>query len=244
MDSRSLPPETARLWRRLRAEPLLRGFVLVGGTALAMRIGHRSSEDLDFAYVAGQSLPRRVLDRLRAGLSDEGWNLASLADQAALQDVIDAGLDLEDRQQDYSVDDAVRLSFVRLRNNATSLLAAAGVGPLRVASLDEIFATRVLAAAERSRSRDWFDLYILMARHGYRVEDLERVCSRIGEPQQYDIVKTKLLACKPSAADEGYEHLLEDAPTPAQMSEFFAGAFNEFERMATVARIARERSAR
>lgn len=243
MDLRSLPPETARLWLRLHAEPLLHGFVLVGGTALAMRIGHRRSEDLDFAYVAGQTLPRLVLDRLRAGLSDEGWNLASMADQGALQEAIDAGLDLEERQQDYSVNDAVKLSFVRLRNNATSLLAAGGVGPLRVATLDEIFATKVLAAAERSKSRDWFDLYILMTRHGYFVEDLERVCSRTGEPQQYDIVKRKLLACKPSAADEGYENLLEDAPTPKQLREFFTSAFNEFERVTTAARITRERGA-
>ena len=243
MDLRSLPPETSRLWRRLDAEPLLRGFVLVGGTALAMRIGHRRSEGLDFAYVAGQTLPRLVLDQLRARLSDEGWNMAWMADQAALQDAIDAGLDLEDRQQDYAVNDAVRLSFVRLRNNATRLLAAAGVGPLRVASLDEIFATEVLATAERSKSRDWFDLYVLMARHGYWVADLERVCSRAGEPQQYDVVKGKLLACKPSAADEGYEQLLEDAPTPEPLREFFTGAFNELERMATAARITRERRA-
>lgn len=241
MDLRSLPPDTARLWERLRGEALLRGFVLVGGTALAMRIGHRRSEDLDFAFVAGQTLPRLALEQLRARLSAEGWILAPMADPVAVQDAIDAGLDLEDRQQDYSVQGAARLSFVRLRNQVTSLLAGDAASAVRVASLDEIFATKVLAIADRSKSRDWFDLYVLMTGHGYCVADLEWVCTRVGEPQQYEIVKARLLACKPSAADEGYAQLLDDAPTRDRMREFFALAFNDFERGAVAARIRAER---
>lgn len=41
-----LPPETARVWQRLESEPLLAGWYLIGGSALALRIGHRQSEDL------------------------------------------------------------------------------------------------------------------------------------------------------------------------------------------------------
>jgi hypothetical protein len=42
----SLPPPQRRLWEELGALP--RGFVLYGGTALAVRYGHRRSEDFDF----------------------------------------------------------------------------------------------------------------------------------------------------------------------------------------------------
>lgn len=38
---------TLELLKRLQAEPLLSSFNLVGGTALALRIGHRKSVDLD-----------------------------------------------------------------------------------------------------------------------------------------------------------------------------------------------------
>ncbi len=38
---------TLELLRKLQAEPLLSSFNLVGGTALALRIGHRKSVDLD-----------------------------------------------------------------------------------------------------------------------------------------------------------------------------------------------------
>ena len=38
---------TLELLKQLQAEPLLSGFNLVGGTALALRLGHRKSIDLD-----------------------------------------------------------------------------------------------------------------------------------------------------------------------------------------------------
>jgi len=43
---RTLPDAQRRLWAELGAVP--RGFVLYGGTALALRFAHRSSEDFDF----------------------------------------------------------------------------------------------------------------------------------------------------------------------------------------------------
>ena len=42
----TLPPPQRRLWPELRATP--RRFVLYGGTAIALRLAHRESEDFDF----------------------------------------------------------------------------------------------------------------------------------------------------------------------------------------------------
>ena len=41
-----LPPAQRRLWNELGSTPP--DFVLYGGTALALRLGHRQSEDFDF----------------------------------------------------------------------------------------------------------------------------------------------------------------------------------------------------
>jgi hypothetical protein len=41
-----LPEPQRRLWGELRDTP--QAFVLYGGTALALRLGHRQSEDFDF----------------------------------------------------------------------------------------------------------------------------------------------------------------------------------------------------
>ena len=42
-----LPPSQQRLWPKLKAAVDL-GFVLYGGTAIALRLGHRPSVDFDF----------------------------------------------------------------------------------------------------------------------------------------------------------------------------------------------------
>lgn len=43
----TVEPRTLELLKQLQAEPLFQSFNLVGGTALALRIGHRKSIDLD-----------------------------------------------------------------------------------------------------------------------------------------------------------------------------------------------------
>ena len=44
----TIKPDTLELLKRLALQPELRGTRLVGGTALALRYGHRQSIDLDF----------------------------------------------------------------------------------------------------------------------------------------------------------------------------------------------------
>ena len=56
-----LPAPQRAVWKELKATP--RDFVLYGGTALALRLGHRASEDFDFftnATFQPQNLVRRI----------------------------------------------------------------------------------------------------------------------------------------------------------------------------------------
>ena len=56
-----LPPAQRRLWDELEQTP--QEFVLYGGTALALRLGHRHSEDFDFfsnLFFAPESFRRRI----------------------------------------------------------------------------------------------------------------------------------------------------------------------------------------
>ena len=53
-----LPTAQRQLWPTLRPAPQL-GFVLYGGTAIALRLGHRSSIDYDF--FTDQPLNRQAL---------------------------------------------------------------------------------------------------------------------------------------------------------------------------------------
>ena len=47
LHTQTLTPQTLELIQALQGEPLLQGFHLVGGTALALQIGHRISVDID-----------------------------------------------------------------------------------------------------------------------------------------------------------------------------------------------------
>ncbi len=48
----NIPVATAELLRKLAKEKYMNRFSLVGGTALALQLGHRQSEDLDFVFDA------------------------------------------------------------------------------------------------------------------------------------------------------------------------------------------------
>ena len=45
-----IAPETFKLIQQLQAIPQLKEFYLVGGTALALQLGHRNSIDIDLIY--------------------------------------------------------------------------------------------------------------------------------------------------------------------------------------------------
>lgn len=50
MHEKALPPESVKVLNRLEKDksPILRGWILAGGTGLALQLGHRLSEDFDF----------------------------------------------------------------------------------------------------------------------------------------------------------------------------------------------------
>jgi len=231
MDISRLPAETRRLWARLRREPLLAGFVLIGGTALTLRIGHRVSEDLDFAWL-GATLPRQRLALLARNMRGEGMDLALKQNVAAQDDFIDAGLDLDDYQQDYLArlpEGAVKVSFVCLDSDLTAMLGGGEASPLRVATLDEIFRTKAIVCADRSKTRDWFDLYVLMTRHGFDGDDFYRAFVDVNRESRFDIASMRLRSGKPALADEGYASLLENPPSLEAMRDFFTEMLDRLE---------------
>ena len=119
MNDQSLPPATRAVWRRLENEEALRGFILVGGTALSLRIGHRVSEDLDFAF-PGINLPSGQLAALRKKFA--GWK--SNDNPASYDEFLNAGMSLHDFQQDYLTEENVKITFFAEDRDALSLLGS------------------------------------------------------------------------------------------------------------------------
>jgi predicted nucleotidyltransferase component of viral defense system len=215
-----LRPDTQRLWEHLQSEPALKGFVLVGGTALSMHLHHRLSEDLDFMYL-GKTLPKGQIGALKRRAIDADFEFIANDSPAGVEEFINAGLDLSDYQQDYMVNGTVKVSLVAPEpENARQLEQVESPGP-RVASLAEIFRLKCIVASDRSKTRDWFDLYLLLKQEHFEPTEVIRAFERAGAPRKYDIAMMRLCSGKPALNDEGYETLLKEPPTIEEMQRFF-----------------------
>lgn len=223
-----LPPKTEAVWNFLKEQPALAGFVLVGGSALALRLQHRLSEDLDLAY-PGERLPRRQLDALRRGAEAHGVNLERQDNEAALHEFSDGGLELHDYQQDFLANGAVKVSFFAPDAPLKKLLAGAPEAKARVGTLSEVFKSKCLVSAVRSKTRDWLDLFLLLRDHGFTIQDYVAAFHEAGAESQCDIGLSRLCSGQPQRDDEGYVQLLPNPPTLEQMTAFFRQQRDQFE---------------
>lgn len=215
-----LPPATEKVWSYLKEQPALAGFVLTGGSALALTIRHRLSEDLDFVFLETR-LPRRRLDAFCRQAREAGFDFQHNDDETAAQEFAQGGMELHNYQQDFLVNGAVKVSFFAPDENYRKAFSGHNEPKARVASLTELFKTKCLVSAVRSKTRDWLDLYLLMRDHGFTIHDYQAAFREASIPAQCDIGLTRLCSGVPQRDDEGFAHLLKNAPTLDEMKAFF-----------------------
>jgi hypothetical protein len=234
-----LPTETQALFKRLAAEPSMEGLVLVGGSALALQIGHRRSEDLDFALL-GPKLPTARLNALISALEAEGRTVSLMTAQSDIERFrINTGRKLLDYARDYAVDSAKLTFFARGANAPKAQLdfLAQFARPraktsFAIMGLEGLFAMKTLVLAERTRSRDLFDLMVLIRDHGYRIGDCFHLVQTLAPIEGRDIERHKAVmtgAIRLDADDEGFESL-ELKMDIAEVYAFFARAIDGYER--------------
>lgn len=227
-----LPPDTEALWHFLREQPLLGGFILIGGTALALHLQHRVSEDLDFVWI-GSELPRDQLDALRDLASRHAFTFARSDNQGAYEEFLIAGMDLHDSMQNFVVNDRTKVGFFTADTQLATVFRTGrvpemGGGP-RVATVDEIFRSKCLVSAHRSKTRDWFDLFVLMRDHGYTVRDYRQAFIDAGQPLACANGLRRLSSGLPDIRDEGFHALLPHPPSVEEMRDFFRQRRDELE---------------
>lgn len=230
VDTSKLAPETRRVWEYISSQSALAGFVLIGGTALTMHIGHRISEDLDFITVE-KRLPRAALDALVMRLKGDGFNVERNDDPLAYEEFLIAGEDLHDHQQDLLVD-GIKVSFIAPYPDWASAVDSSKTSLVRVATLPELFRLKALAASSRHLSRDSLDLYFLFKEHGFTLTDFHQAFHRpdVHHPERAisKAFQNLCLSVK-SAKDPGYETLLEDAPSIEGIAKFFSALRDEYQ---------------
>ncbi len=139
-----LPPAQRRLWPEL-APALDLGFVLYGGTAIALRLGHRPSVDFDFFC-------EKPLDREHIE-----WAFPVLGQATVLQDRRDT-LSVLIPYGDFE-HTHVKLSFFgNIGFGRVGEPDRTDDGVLQVASLDDLMATKVKVVLQRAEAKDYRDI--------------------------------------------------------------------------------------
>jgi len=139
----------------------VRTFYLGGGTALALYLGHRRSEDFDF-FRAQELVPQNLLSVLR----DTG-DLAVLQEAAGTLTVRLRGVATSFFRYDYPL-------LQPLRESPWGLL---------VADPDDIAAMKLAAVAGRGSRKDFVDLYA----YAHEIAPLEQRSSRTPKPKPCSI---------------------------------------------------------
>ena len=142
----SLGDPTLRAWPGV-ASCLPEGAYLAGGSALALRLGHRRSYDLDL--FCRQQID---CDHLVAGVT------------AAFADTGGVAVDIVSHTRV-----AARLAGTRIdyTYDPTDLIGvAAAARGIPVAGIDDITAMKVAAVTDRAAMRDWYDLMMIQRRIG------------------------------------------------------------------------------
>jgi predicted nucleotidyltransferase component of viral defense system len=150
IDLSYMPENTRKVFNKLEDKNLVSDFVLVGGTALALQIQHRQSEDLDFIF-DGKNLPLTKIKRVISQIfpdhkiirQDEKWQIDFIVQQVKVTFFTTEAIALPFVVNDYSIK----------YNN------------MNIASIDIIATLKMAAIAQRNTIRDYYDLYWIAKYH-------------------------------------------------------------------------------
>ncbi len=190
----SLPPQTQAVFQALASNELATGFLLIGGTALALHVAHRLSNDLDFIFCERDGkLPLMRIDALIRSLHKQGCKADLVIDSAQESSFrINTGERLADYARDYNID-GVKVTFFAANPNEQPKRFAFWQSCPRdlqkgcafaVLSLDALKTAKTLVLQDRVRSRDLFDLMVLMRDHNFTIEAFFDTIERLADGTQ------------------------------------------------------------
>jgi hypothetical protein len=136
----------------LQGKDYLKDFILVGGTGLALIIGHRRSVDIDL-FTSKDFVAEQLLEKLE---SDFNFQMDYVGGNTIKGN--SAGIKVDLLAHKYpSIGDTIEVENIR------------------IASMDDISAMKINSVAnDGTRIKDFIDLYFLLAEHKYNIERLLR----------------------------------------------------------------------
>ncbi len=141
-----IPVKTAALFDKIAELSFIRRYTLAGGTALALQIGHRQSEDLDFIF-DGEKIPATSIKR---EISKHFPKYRLIREE-------------KDYQLDFLIDE-VKVTFF----SSGAVMVPFSVMDfsekylnINIAGIEIIAVLKMATLAQRNTIRDYYDLYFI-----------------------------------------------------------------------------------
>ena len=235
-----MPEATQKNFARLKDDPRLAGFTLVGGTALALQIGHRISEDLDF-NIFGQKLPIKAIDTLLDDLAAAGVSVESLiTSEQKSRFKIHTSENLDHYIQDYLIDGAKVTFHSRNANDRpkaqidflkSTPKVVVSKGGFEVLGVDGLLVMKSIVVYDRVKSRDIYDLMVLTRDHSYTLDDIFAAIDayqpiRHKDPEHFKTVVTGAIPVDKN--DEGFSSIHLNVRMD-EIYKYFRKLINDYE---------------
>lgn len=136
----------------------IKPYVLCGGTALAMQIGHRKSEDLDFMMWRTSKTEKPEVN----------WNVIEKELSEKIGPIDDFNM-LGFDQVEFRVK-GVKFSFYVSDNYSPEEDTVEYMGNIRLADIESIMAMKMEVMLRRMKFRDYYDIYCIL-KEGYSINN-------------------------------------------------------------------------
>lgn len=148
---RAVPPKTLELLKKLMGLPELRDFFLVGGTALALQIGHRISLDIDlFTQTDFNTQP--LLLTLK-----QTFSISYLTEDV---NTLNLNITFPERSDNATKVDLIKYPYPLINPILT-------IDNIRLLSIEDIIPMKLSAVAGRGSKKDFYDIFYLLKKYSF-----------------------------------------------------------------------------
>ncbi len=207
IDYKFLSGNTRELLLRIKDQKWINSFVLAGGSALALQIAHRQSEDLDF-ILDGEILDMNFIKRSIHKFYPASYRILKIDDPYQIDFLI------RNVKVTFFSSGAVQIPF-----SVKSFAICDNF--LNIVPVDIIAVMKMSAIAQRNTMRDYYDLYYI-ARHVLPLQKIIQKCKML-LPNLAPITYTETLIYTEDIMEESIQnHLAPKEPvTKFQIAEYF-----------------------
>lgn len=225
--------EIARLLTSIAKCESSQAITLVGGNALALQIGHRRSFDLDFRSFS-HKLDRKAVEDIIQSLKKDGFAGECVTDFITRIEWDDAGLDVDDYQQDWAIN-GIKVSFFAIDEETERTLQTLQEQNLRILSAAEVFYSKLETFQKRTVARDFLDIYVFLREDSRCIEAGIHRVKESDASFTYEKFKMRMLSLADWISDEKFlqsvDGLADELPkTAAELVSGIEKAFRDYEK--------------